>query len=81
MTEKEMITVAQMDAGQRGKVVEVLGGQGLLLRLSSMGIRPGKLITKVSSMFMKGPVTIQIDRSQLAIGFGMAKKIVVEPDN
>lgn len=81
MTEKEMITVAQMDAGQRGKVVEVLGGQGLLLRLSSMGIRPGKLITKVSSMFMKGPVTIQIDRSQLAIGFGMAKKIIVEPDN
>lgn len=81
MTENEMITVAQMDAGQRGKVVEVLGGQGLLLRLSSMGIRPGKLITKVSSMFMKGPVTIQIDRSQLAIGFGMAKKIIVEPDN
>ncbi|MFC1994500.1 FeoA family protein [Chloroflexota bacterium] len=43
-----------------------------------MGIIPGKRITKVSSMFMRGPVTIQIHNSQVAIGFGMADKIVVE---
>jgi Fe2+ transport system protein FeoA len=27
---------------------------------------------------MRGPVTIQIDRAQVAIGYGMAKKIVIE---
>ena len=49
-------------------------------RLSALGIRPGKRITKVSSMFMRGPVTIQIDNAQVGIGFGMASKIIVELD-
>lgn len=47
-------------------------------RLNAMGIRPGKQITKVSSMFMRGPVTIQVDNAQLALGFGMARRILVE---
>jgi ferrous iron transport protein A len=76
--EPKRITVRQMRTGQSGKVVQVLGGPGLVNRLNSLGIRPGKRITKVSSVFMRGPVTIQIDRAQVAIGYGMAKKIVIE---
>ncbi len=47
-------------------------------RLSALGIRPGKRITKVGSMLMRGPVTIQVDRAQVAVGFGMASRIIVE---
>jgi ferrous iron transport protein A len=43
-----------------------------------MGIRPGKRVTKVSSMLMRGPVTVQVDGTQLAMGFGMARRIIVE---
>ena len=57
-----------------------MGGHGLVNRLNALGIRPGKRITKVSAMFMRGPVTLQVDRAQIAIGFGMAGKIVVEVD-
>lgn len=78
MSEKRQITVRQMNAGQSGAVIEILGGHGLVNRLSSLGIRPGKRITKVSSMFLRGPVTIQVDRTRVAIGFGMAGKIVVD---
>ena len=78
MDEPKRITVRQMRAGQSGKVVQVLGGPRLVNRLNSLGIRPGKRITKVSSVFMRGPVTIQIDRAQVAIGYGMANKIVIE---
>jgi ferrous iron transport protein A len=74
------MTVRQMDAGQSGTVIAVLGGHGLVNRLSSLGIRPGKRITKVSSMFMRGPVTIQVDRARVAIGFGMAGRILIEVD-
>ena len=35
-------------------------------------------IAKISSMMMRGPVTIQVDRAQVAIGFGMARRIIVE---
>jgi ferrous iron transport protein A len=67
-----------MGAGQSGIVVEVLGGQGMINRLSALGIRPGKRVTKVNSMFMRGPVTVQVGNSRVAIGFGMAKRIVVD---
>jgi len=67
-----------MQAGQSGKVVEIQGGHGMVNRLSALGIRPGKRITKVGSMLMRGPVTIQVDRAQVAVGFGMASRIIVE---
>ena len=78
MIPNRQITVAQMAAGESGRVVQLMRGHGLARRLEAMGIRPGKRITKVSSAFMRGPVTIQVDRAQVAIGFGMAKKILVE---
>lgn len=69
-----------MQSGQTGKVAQVQGGYGLISRLNALGIRPNKRITKVSSMFMRGPVTIQLDNTHIAIGFGMANKIIVELD-
>ncbi|NIN36743.1 MAG: hypothetical protein GTO60_17285, partial [Gammaproteobacteria bacterium] len=41
---------------------------------------PGLRVTKVSSMFMRGPVTVQLGNSQVAIGFGMANRIIIEPE-
>lgn len=76
----EKMTLARMRTRLSGTVIEIEAGHGLADRLSAMGIRPGKKITKIGSMFMRGPVTIQVDRTQVAIGFGMAKKIIVEPD-
>lgn len=67
-----------MHAGQSGKVVEIQGRSGLVDHLRVLGIRPGKRITKVSSMLMHGPVTVKVDRSYVAIGFGMADRIAIE---
>lgn len=73
-------TLVQMERGQRGTVLQLQGGRGLVNRLNALGIRPGKRITKVSAMLMRGPVTIEVDRAHIAIGFGMAKKIIVRAD-
>lgn len=78
MSDGKQITLAGMQTGQSGVVVQIQGGHGLVNRLNSLGIRPGKRITKISSMMMRGPVTIQVDRAQVAIGFGMARRIIVE---
>jgi len=80
MPEEKQTTLAEMQTGQSGTVVQIQGGHGLVNRLSSLGIRAGKRITKISSMIMRGPVTIQVDRAQVAIGFGMANRIIVELD-
>ena len=78
--EGKQITLTRMQTGQSGIVVEILGGHGMVNRLDALGIRPGKRITKVGSMFMRGPVTVQVDRAQVAVGFGMASRIIVELD-
>jgi ferrous iron transport protein A len=73
-------TLARMQTDQSGVVVQIQGGHDLVNRLNSLGIRRNKRITKTSSMIMRGPVTIQVDRAQVAIGFGMARRIIVELD-
>ena len=69
--------LTQMKVGQVGTVVEIQGGHGLTRRLQALGIRVGVRIIKVSSQIMRGPVTVQMGNSRVAIGFGMARKIIV----
>lgn len=71
------VDLTQLEVGEWGTVVEIQGGFGLVRRLESLGIRVGKKLTKISSQFMRGPVTVRIDNFQVALGFGMARKIIV----
>jgi len=59
-------------------VKEISGGHAAAERLGALGIRPGKKITKISAHFWRGPVTIRMDKAKVAIGHGMADKIIVE---
>lgn len=72
------IDLTQMKPGESGVITEIQGGHGLIRKIQSMGLRPGKKITKVSSHFWRGPQTVEIDNLQVAIGFGMAKRIFVQ---
>ena len=67
-----------MKPGESGIVVDVGGGRRMIERLAVLGIRPGKQVTKVSSMLLRGPVTVEVDRSQVAIGFHVASRILVD---
>ena len=78
--QNEQLTLADMRTGQTGTVVEVLGGHGLIRRLDALGIRLGKKVTKISSTLFHGPVTLRVDNAQVAVGFGMAKKIIIQID-
>jgi len=73
-----IIDLTKMRPGETGIVEEIQGGQGFVRKLQSMGVRPGKKITKVSSHFWRGPQTIKVGHIQIAVGFGMAKRILVE---
>ena len=77
-TAPNRVSLAQMRAGQRGKIVEINGGYGLARKLDALGIRVGKEVTKVSAQWMRGPVLLRQDNTQAALGFGMASKVLVE---
>ena len=80
MYRNEQLTVAEMRTGQTATVLGVLGGHGLVRRLDALGIRPGKKVTKLGSTLFRGPVILRVDNAQVAVGFGMARKILVEID-
>jgi len=81
MPDEKQVTLTQMWTVQTGIAVQVQGGHGVVNRLSALGIIPGKRITKISSMLMRGPVIVEVDRTRVAIGFGMAARILVQLDN
>jgi ferrous iron transport protein A len=72
------LSLVDLKEKQRAKVVEILGGVGLKQRLLSLGIYPGRELTKISGFALRGPVTIKVGRTTLALGYGMAQKILVE---
>jgi len=77
---RPLLTLVEMETGQIGTVVEVLGGGRLARRLDGLGIRPGRKVRKTSATLFRGPVMLRVGGTQVALGFGMAKKILVELD-
>ncbi|MBN2213609.1 MAG: ferrous iron transport protein A [Bacteroidales bacterium] len=73
-----MISLNDLPVGKKATITAISGGYGLIRKLDILGIRPGKEITKISSQWMKGPVIIRWGNTDIAIGYGMAHKIMVE---
>ena len=78
MTKKKILSLAKLETNQSGKVINFTAGPGLIQRLEEMGIRVGKKITKVGGMPLRGPVVIQVGGTRIALGHGMALKVMVE---
>lgn len=72
------VSLAEMKEKRKGKVVEISGGSAFVNRMMSMGIYPGREISKLSHFALRGPVAIKVGRSVLALGHGMASKIIIE---
>ena len=47
------IALADLGAGESGRVVRVSGGWGVQRRLQALGIRPGAAVTKVKKEYAK----------------------------
>ena len=73
-----MIPLSMMSSGERGRVVQIRGGRGMVNRLADMGIREGSEIAVVTRQD-RGPVMVVHDNTKVGIGFGMAHRIMVEP--
>lgn len=77
MKTNNIVTLNQMASGMSGIVQEIAGGHGLKRRLEALGIRPGCQVTKISSYFLRGPVTLRAGSTRIAIGYGMANRIFI----
>ncbi|MBN1575005.1 MAG: ferrous iron transport protein A [Chitinispirillaceae bacterium] len=71
------VSMIELKAGENGTVATIKGGAGMVRKLDSLGIHEGKTITKISAQWMHGPVVIRAGATEVAIGYGMASKIMV----
>ena len=70
------MVLAQLRTGEKGRIVAIRGGRGLRQKLLLSGLFEGKEVKVISNY---GPMTVEVDRSIIAIGRGMARRIEVEP--
>ena len=74
------VSLIKIKVNQKVKISEIQGGKALQNRFMSMGVYPGREIVKLSHFILRGPVAIKVGRAVLALGYGMANKILVETE-
>lgn len=72
-------SLESLSPGQVGRVVAIHGGHGLALRLRRLGLRPGALVRAVAQGPWRGPVLLEVDGCRVALGRGIARRILVQP--
>lgn len=75
---KKVMPLANMDVNQEGLIFALEGGAGFQTRLQALNLRIGKRIKKISTTPFRGPIVVEVDSAQVAIGYGMAQKVMVE---
>lgn len=75
----ELFALTELDEGKRGIIVRALGGFGLVRRLAEMGLTPGVEVKILRKCSFGGPVEIEVRGVALALGRGVASKVLVKP--
>ena len=73
-----IVSLAEMAPGQTGMVVSLEGGHGMMRRLAAMGLHRGAAVTKTSTQPFRGPISVQVGNTEVAMGFGLARRVMVE---
>jgi len=71
-----VIPLAAVPPGREVIAVAIRAGRGLTLRLMEMGILPGTRMRVLKPP--PGPVVIEVRGARLALGWGVAQKILVQ---
>lgn len=64
--------------GQPLRIVNIDAGRGARLQLMNLGLDVGQEIKLLSKSLLRGPVLVMHGATELAIGHGLAAKILVE---
>jgi ferrous iron transport protein A len=69
--------LTELARGEEGTIVALQAGWGAQQRLRLLGLAEGQVIRKLSELALGGPVVVLVNRAQVAIGRGMARRILV----
>ena len=72
-----LLPLSMVGTGQKVRLVEISAGTKLRRRLTELGLTPGVELQVMQDQ--GGPLLLSVYNSRLAVGRGMAHKIMVEP--
>lgn len=78
MEKKKSISFINLKEGQSAVFISIAGGWQAAKRLSDLGLVPGTKIKILRKASVSGPIEIELRRSKLVIGKGLASKILVK---
>ena len=70
--------LARIKPGTMVRVAGICGGWELRQRLNQLGIHINDKITIKQAGVFKGPMLVEVHGSRVALGCGMARKVIVE---
>ena len=74
-----LLALTDLPVGASASVVRLAGGHGMQGRLASMGLHVGSQVRLLHAPRGSGPALVGIGQTRLAIGRGMAERILVSP--
>ena len=74
------MTLIQAQSGQIVRIASFSGGAGLEHKLRQLGLVPGDTARVLRFAPLGGPVLIEVEGRSIALGRGVAAKVIVETD-
>lgn len=74
---EETMSLSDVPTGEKVRLVDVMAGRGLKMRLAAMGLLPGIEITMAQNGGA-GPVVIYVRNGKMILGRGAARKVKVK---
>ena len=74
------VRLAECRRGDRVRIVQVDAGRGAVLNLMNLGLDVGHVVELLQRSPLHGPLVVSHDGTEVALGYGLAEKILVERD-
>ncbi len=70
--------LSEVGSGEWVKFIRFIGGVGVSTKLRNLGIMPGDIAQVKRMAPFGGPILVEIDGREIALGRGIARRIEVE---
>ena len=74
-----VLPLPMLGEGESAIIADVVGGRGIRRHLSDVGLAPGVTVQKAGNGTLSGPVIVRVMGARIAVGHGMARRIMVRP--
>jgi ferrous iron transport protein A len=77
-TDRGPVPLTMLVPGERAKIVALGAGSGKQRHFRTMGLMEGKIVKIIATQPARGPLVIDVEGTQIAIGRGMARQILIQ---